>query len=151
MIEYDPGGPESHGFRVGDVTSDELGNLFVAGLDSAANITWIDLTNCNQFLQSVFVSILRTCRVLSEAETPAMRCPNVETQRKLRKPSIYNSHISAVLRKLAEIAPDMSRTERMQIAVKTWKELQKTAVSDSQKRDASADVVAILEQRLRSP
>jgi hypothetical protein len=137
---FDPGGAP----RIGDVTAADDGTLHARFLDNAGQGTWVCLDGIDERLQAIVVSMLKTIRWTYEENAEV---PQQKTQ-KHRKSSIYNLHISAVLRRLAEIAPEMSRTERMQTAVKTWLDLAKTAVTDAQKREASRETVAALEQRV---
>jgi hypothetical protein len=129
--------------RIGDVTVDEQGQSFVAGLDSMGAPIWICLDDIDESVRPVVISILKTIRSACTAPVDShanLKSPPV----KPRKHSAYNDHVSHMLRRLAQIRPDMGRRERMRLAVATWLELAKTAHNDAEKRKMSDDAVARL-------
>jgi hypothetical protein len=130
LSELDRGGA---GPELGDVMESDTGELHVSLLDNVGRAVWIPLA-CENGLSSLVICLARTCRFLSRSPAPtasASKSPH-------RKKTVYNEHIKHVLLHLSNSKSPLGRSDRMRLAVQSWKDLQATKpANDQQKREAS--------------
>ena len=130
----DPGGNSP---RIGDVACDETGSMYVRTMSGDGQPTWTCLDGIDETLQAILITILKTLRWARGGDGDA-DCKRPPTTRQ-RRASVYNSHIAAVLRKLALTSPSMPRSDRMRLAVRSWIDITRRARNDAEKRAASDD------------
>ena len=103
--------------NIGDTKQGEDGALYVVGFNNAGHLCWIQIDDVN--IASLMVSTLKSMKWALKS----INASAASTSKSGRQKNAYNRHISVVLKDLAVTQPSLSRKERMQHAVNTWKEV----------------------------
>ena len=103
--------------NVGDTKQGDDGWLYVVGFNNAGQLCWIQIDDVN--IASLMVSTLKSMKWALKS----INASAASSSKGGRQKNAYNRHISEVLKELAVTQPSLSRKERMQHAVNTWKDV----------------------------